>query len=194
LSAVGVLSYRNPARRDCARDCVGGLRRRKGGTSRQRRPGSFKKAKSESSGGWLGRALGGHHLRSDRPATKGGAPSRARASRWSDRHGVDDGPGGERALKDRCSMSRRALPRKQFILYKQLSTIWQPAQSDIYLFKDLRSAPGMQVVDVSGFECSDSSARRNLSRRQARQHAGAQNGDLLQIGRYASDTRSAKRA
>jgi len=92
----------------------------------------------------------------------------------------------ESALKDRwLYVTSGPLAGKQFILYKQLSTIGSLQQSDIYLFKDPSILPQHAVVAVSG-------SRVQLKALGATYVGGnpvstrvLQDGDLLQIGRYA---------
>jgi pSer/pThr/pTyr-binding forkhead associated (FHA) protein len=92
----------------------------------------------------------------------------------------------ESALKDRwLYVVAGPLAGKQFILYKSETSIGSRQESDIYLFKDPSILPRHAVISISG-------ARVMLQASGPMQWAGQpvhnrvlQDGDLLQLGRYA---------
>jgi len=182
---MGVLSFRNPAVW-IARGLAWAVFGAAGGTIYGIVGQSFKKAKYGIIGGLLGAGVGGTIFDPIAMATKGGAPSRAIGFALV---GIATGIAMglvESALKDRwLYVTSGPLAGKQFILYKQLSTIGSQQQSDIYLFKDPSILPQHAVVAVSG-------SRVQLKALGATYVGGSpvstrvlQDGDLLQIGRYA---------
>jgi hypothetical protein len=182
---MGVASYRNPATW-IARGLAWAIFGAAGGTIYGIVGQSFKKAKYGIIGGLLGAGVGGTIFDPIAMATKGGAPSRAIGFALV---GIATGVAMglvESALKDRwLYVTSGPLAGKQFILYKQLSTIGSQQQSDIYLFKDPSILPQHAVVAVSG-------SRVQLKALGATYVGGSpvstrvlQDGDLLQIGRYA---------
>jgi len=184
-SQMGVVSYRNPAAW-IARGIAWAVFGAAGGTIYGIVGQSFKKAKYGVIGGLLGAGVGGTIFDPIAMATKGGAPSRAVGFALV---GIATGIAMglvENALKDRwLYVTSGPLAGKQFILYKQLSTIGSMQQSDIYLFKDPSILPQHAVVAVSG-------SRVQLKALGATYVGGnpvstrvLQDGDLLQIGRYA---------
>ncbi len=92
----------------------------------------------------------------------------------------------ESALKDRwLYVVAGPLAGKQFILYKSETSIGSRQEADIYLFKDPNILPRHAVITISG-------ARVALHATGPMQWAGQpvhdrvlQDGDLLQLGRYA---------
>jgi hypothetical protein len=92
----------------------------------------------------------------------------------------------ESALKDRwLYVVSGPLAGKQFILYKSETSIGSRQESDIYLFKDPNILPQHAVIQVAG-------ARVQLRADGPVQWAGQairsrvlQDGDVIQIGRYA---------
>jgi hypothetical protein len=184
-SSMGVVSYRNPAvwiARGIAWAAFGAA----GGAIYGIVGQSFKKAKYGVIGGMLGAAIGGMIFDPIAMLTKGGTPSRAVGFALV---GIATGVAMglvESALKDRwLYVTAGPLAGKQFILYKPLSTIGSQQQSDIYLFKDPSILAQHAVVAVSG-------SRVQLKALGATYVGGSpvstrvlQDGDLLQIGRYA---------
>jgi hypothetical protein len=92
----------------------------------------------------------------------------------------------ESALKDRwLYVSSGPLAGKQFILYKQVTTIGSDQGCDIYLFKDTSIAPQHAVIEIRGVQ--------SILRAQAplfvsgvpTQTRVLNSGDIIQIGRYA---------
>jgi hypothetical protein len=100
----------------------------------------------------------------------------------------------ESALKDRwLYVASGPLAGKQFILYKQLTTIGSSQASDIYLFKDTSILPQHGVIELRGaqtFIRADGPVF--VSGAPARNRA-LQSGDLIQIGRYAFHFRERQR-
>ena len=92
----------------------------------------------------------------------------------------------ESALKERwLYVTAGPLAGKQFILYKSDTRIGSRQESDIYLFKDPNILPLHAQIEIRG-------ARVQLRATGPVQWAGQliknrvlQDGDLLQIGRYA---------
>src|SRR5580658_8195495 len=137
-------------------------------------------------GGVLGAGLGGLIFNPIAMATHGGAVSRAVGFALL---GLATGVGMglvESALKDRwLYVVAGPLAGKQFILYKTETNIGSRQESDIYLFKDPNILPCHASISISG-------ARVRLHATGPVNWAGQpvhdrvlQDGDLLQIGRYA---------
>jgi MFS family permease len=101
----------------------------------------------------------------------------------------------ESALKDRwLYVTAGPLAGKQFILYKSLTTIGSEQKCDIYLFKDPAILPQHAVVAING-------SRVQLKALGAAYVTGSpvstralQDGDLVQIGRYAFRYKERQRA
>ncbi len=147
---------------------------------------SSKKGQYGVLGGALGAGLGGVLFDPISMATHVGSVSRAVGFALV---GVATGIGMglvESALKDRwLYVVAGPLAGKQFILYKSQTTIGSKQESDIYLFKDPNILPQHAVITLSG-------ARVMLQATGPVQWAGQQvnsrvlqDGDLLQLGRYA---------
>jgi len=182
---MGVVSYRNPAAwiaRGIAWTVFGAA----GGTIYGIVGQSMKKAKYGIIGGLLGAGLGGTIFDPIAMATKGGAPSRAVGFALV---GIATGVAMglvESALKDRwLYVTAGPLAGKQFILYKQISTIGSQQQSDIYLFKDPSILPQHAVVAVSGSRVQLKALGSTYVGGSPVSTRVLQDGDLLQIGRYA---------
>jgi len=182
---MGVVSYRNPAAwiaRGIAWTVFGAA----GGTIYGIVGQSMKKAKYGIIGGLLGAGLGGTIFDPIAMAPKGGAPSRAVGFALV---GIATGVAMglvESALKDRwLYVTAGPLAGKQFILYKQISTIGSQQQSDIYLFKDPSILPQHAVVAVSGSRVQLKALGSTYVGGSPVSTRVLQDGDLLQIGRYA---------
>lgn len=182
---AGVQSFRNPAvwlTRGIAWAVFGAA----GGTVYGIVGQSMKKAKYGILGGMIGAGIGGMIFDPIAMLTKGGGPSRAVGFALV---GVATGVAMglvESALKDRwLYVTAGPLAGKQFILYKSQTTIGSQQQSDIYLFKDQNILPQHALIAISG--------SRVLLRALGTIYVGGsplqsrvlQDGDLLQIGRYA---------
>jgi len=92
----------------------------------------------------------------------------------------------ESALKDRwlCVVAG-PLAGKQFILYKTETSIGSRQESDIYLFKDPAILPRHAVININGARVSMQATGPVLWGGRPFQNRVLQDGDLLQVGRYA---------
>jgi hypothetical protein len=92
----------------------------------------------------------------------------------------------ESALKDRwLYVVSGPLAGKQFILYKSETTIGSRQESDIYLFKDPNILPRHAVIRLQGARVSLQATGPVLWAGQQVNTRVLQDGDLLQLGRYA---------
>jgi hypothetical protein len=92
----------------------------------------------------------------------------------------------ESALKDRwLYVVSGPLAGKQFILYKSETTIGSRQESDIYLFKDPNILPRHAVIRLQGARVSLQATGPVLWAGQQVSTRVLQDGDLLQLGRYA---------
>ncbi len=182
---LGVQTYRNPAfwiARGLAWTVFGAA----GGLVYGIVGQSLKKAKYGILGGIIGAGLGGIIFDPISMATNGGAPSRAVGFALV---GVATGVAMgfvESALKDRwLYVTSGPLAGKQFILYKNQTVIGSEQQCDIYLFKDPTILAQHALIMMNG--------SRMLLRALSQVYVGGvpvqqrvlQDGDLIQIGRYA---------
>jgi type III secretion system (T3SS) inner membrane Yop/YscD-like protein len=147
---------------------------------------SSKKGKYGVLGGALGAGLGGVVFDPIAMATHVGSVSRAVGFALV---GLATGVGMglvESALKDRwLYVVSGPLAGKQFILYKSQTTIGSKQESDIYLFKDPNILPQHAVITMNGARVM---LQANGPVSWAGQHVSSrilQDGDLLQLGRYA---------
>lgn len=91
----------------------------------------------------------------------------------------------ESALKDKWFyVSSGPLAGKQFILYKQVTTIGSSQQCDIYLFKDSNVLPQHAVIEGRGSRLQLRASGVVYISGQPVQTRVLQDGDLVQIGRY----------
>ena len=92
----------------------------------------------------------------------------------------------ESALKDRwLYVVAGPLAGKQFILYKSETSIGSRQEADIYLFKDPNILPRHAVISISGARVMLHAAGSMLWAGQPVHGRVLQDGDLLQLGRYA---------
>jgi hypothetical protein len=137
-------------------------------------------------GGALGAGLGGVIFNPIALATHGGAVSRAVGFALV---GLATGVGMglvESALKDRwLYVVAGPLAGKQFILYKTETNMGSRQESDIYLFKDPQILPRHAVINISGARAMLHAMGSVLWAGQTVHNRVLQDGDLLQIGRYA---------
>lgn len=92
----------------------------------------------------------------------------------------------ESALKDRwLYVVSGPLAGKQFILYKSETTIGSRQESDIYLFKDSTILPRHAVITLTGARVMLQATGPVLWAGQQVHTRVLQDGDLLQLGRYA---------
>jgi FtsH-binding integral membrane protein len=147
---------------------------------------SAKKGRYGVYGGLLGAGLGGVLFDPIALAVQGGAPSRAVGFALV---GLATGVAigfVESALKDRwLYVSAGPLAGKQFILYKPVTIIGSQQQSDIYLFKDPSIAPQHASIELRGSQVLLRSATPIYVSGVPTQSKVLQNGDSIQIGRYA---------
>jgi hypothetical protein len=91
----------------------------------------------------------------------------------------------ESALKDKwLYVSAGPLAGKQFILYKQVTTIGSSQQCDIYLFKDSNILPEHGVIEARGSHLQIRAHGVVYVSGQPIQTRVLQDGDFVQIGRY----------
>jgi hypothetical protein len=137
-------------------------------------------------GGALGAGLGGVIFNPIALATHGGTASRAVGFSLL---GLATGIGMglvESALKDRwLYVVAGPLAGKQFILYKTQTSMGSRQESDIYLFKDPNILPRHAVINISGARVMLQASGSVLWGGQAIHNRVLQDGDLLQVGRYA---------
>jgi len=147
---------------------------------------SSKKGKYGVLGGALGAGVGGVVFDPISMATHVGSVSRAVGFALV---GLATGIGMglvESALKDRwLYVVSGPLAGKQFILYKSQTTIGSKQESDIYLFKDPGILPQHAVISLSGARVMLQSTGPVLCAGQQVSSRVLQDGDLLQLGRYA---------
>jgi hypothetical protein len=137
-------------------------------------------------GGALGAGLGGVIFNPIALATHGGGVSRAVGFALV---GLATGVGMglvESALKDRwLYVVAGPLAGKQFILYKSETSIGSRQESDIYLFKDPNILPRHAAISISGARVTLQATGSVLWAGQPVHTRVLQDGDLLQVGRYA---------
>jgi Inner membrane component of T3SS, cytoplasmic domain len=137
-------------------------------------------------GGAIGAGLGGVLFDPISMATHVGSVSRAVGFALV---GLATGVGMgvvESALKDRwLYVVAGPLAGKQFILYKSETSIGSRQESDIYLFKDPNILPRHALISISGARVQLQATGPVLWGGQPVHSRVLQDGDLLQIGRYA---------
>lgn len=147
---------------------------------------SSKKGKYGVLGGIIGAGIGGLVFNPIAMMTHGGAVSRAVGFGLV---GVATGVGMglvESALKDRwLYVTAGPLAGKQFILYKNRTTIGSRQESDIYLFKDPNILPEHAVVEINGARVQIRATGNVFFAGHSIQARVLQDGDLLQVGRYS---------
>jgi hypothetical protein len=147
---------------------------------------SSKKGQYGVLGGALGAGLGGVVFDPIVMVTHGGAVSRMVGFALV---GLATGIGMglvESALKDRwLYVVSGPLAGKQFILYKPQTTIGSLQQSDIYLFKDPTIEARHAVISLNGARVMLQASGPVIWAGQRVNSRVLQDGDLLQIGRYA---------
>jgi hypothetical protein len=182
---AGVQSFRNPAAW-IARGIAWAVFGAAGGIVYGIVGQSAKKAKYGVIGGLIGAGIGGMVFDPISMATKGGGLSRAVGFAL---FGVATGVAMglvESALKDRwLYVTSGPLAGKQFILYKALTTIGSQQQSDIYLFKDPNILPQHAAIAISGSRVQVKALGAAYVGGNPIQTRVLQDGDLVQIGRYA---------
>lgn len=182
---MGVQSFRNPAAW-IARGIAWAVFGAAGGTVYGIVGQSMKKAKFGVIGGLVGAGIGGMIFDPIAMAAKGASLSRAVGFALV---GVATGVAMglvESALKDRwLYVTAGPLAGKQFILYKSLTTMGSLQQADIYLFKDANILPQHASIAISGSRVQFKALGAAYIGGSPVQTRILQDGDLLQIGRYA---------
>jgi FHA domain len=137
-------------------------------------------------GGAIGAGIGGFLFDPISMATHVGSVSRAVGFALV---GLATGVGMglvESALKDRwLYVVAGPLAGKQFILYRSETSIGSRQESDIYLFKDPNILPRHAVINISGARVMLHATGLMLWGGQPIHDRVLQDGDLLQLGRYA---------
>jgi hypothetical protein len=184
-AAMGVHTYRNPAVW-IARGIAWAFFGAAGGVIYGIVGQSMKKAQYGVIGGMIGAGIGGMIFDPISMLTKGGSVSRAVGFALV---GVATGIAMgwvESALKDRwLYVTAGPLAGKQFILYKDLTTIGSQQAADIYLFKDSNILPQHAVIGISGARVQLKCLGAGYVGGSPVQTRVLQDGDLLQIGRYS---------
>src|SRR5262249_25106362 len=92
----------------------------------------------------------------------------------------------ESILKDRWMyVTSGPLAGKQFILYKDVTTLGNSQSADIYLFKDPAILPRHAVVEMSGSRMHLRASGPVLINGSTVTSRVLEDGNLIQIGRYA---------
>jgi hypothetical protein len=190
---LGVQTYRNPAfwiSRGLAWMVFGVV----GGIVYGLVDRSGKKVRYGILGGIVGAGLGGMVFDPISMATHAGAPSRAIGFAML---GLATGVAMgivESALKDRWMyVASGPLAGKQFILYKPQTVIGSSQQCDIYLFKDTSILPQHATIELRGAQTFIYAAGQVYVSGQPVKARALQNGDLIQVGRYAFHFRERQR-
>lgn len=182
---AGVQSYRNPALW-IARGIAWAVFGAAGGAIYGLVGQSAKKAKYGIFGGMIGAGIGGMIFDPIAMLTNGGGPSRAVGFALV---GLATGIAMglvESALKDRwLYVTAGPLAGKQFILYKPQTSIGSQQQCDIYLFKDSSILPQHALIGITGARVQFRALGPSYVAGNPVQSKVLQDGDLLQIGRYA---------
>lgn len=182
---AGVQSYRNPAAW-IARGIGWAVFGAAGGTVYGIVGQSMKKAKYGVLGGLIGAGIGGTIFDPISMGMRGATLSRAVGfALFGAATGVAMG-WVESALKDRwLYVTSGPLAGKQFILYKTLTTIGSEQKSDIYLFKDPSILGQHAAIAISGSRVQLRALGTAYVMGNPVSTRVLQDGDLVQIGRYA---------
>ncbi|HWZ97870.1 MAG TPA: FHA domain-containing protein [Candidatus Dormibacteraeota bacterium] len=182
---AGVQSFRNPAVW-IARGIGWAVFGAAGGTVYGLVGQSVKKAKYGIIGGLIGAGIGGTVFDPISMGMRGASLSRAVGfALFGAATGVAMG-WVESALKDRwLYVTSGPLAGKQFILYKSLTTIGSDQKSDIYLFKDPNILGQHAAIAITGSRVQFKALGTAYVTGSPVSTRVLQDGDLLQIGRYA---------
>ncbi|HYT20943.1 MAG TPA: FHA domain-containing protein [Candidatus Polarisedimenticolia bacterium] len=182
---AGVQSYRNPAAW-IARGFGWAVFGAAGGTVYGLVGQSMKKAKYGIIGGLIGAGIGGTVFDPISMGMRGASLSRAVGfALFGAATGIAMGC-VESALKDRwLYVTSGPLAGKQFILYKSLTTIGSDQKSDIYLFKDPNILGQHAAIAITGSRVQFKALGAAYVTGSPVSTRVLQDGDLLQIGRYA---------
>lgn len=185
VAAAGVQSFRNPAAW-IARGLGWAVFGAAGGTVYGIVGQSMKKAKYGILGGLIGAGIGGTIFDPIIMAVHRASLSRAVGfALFGAATGVAMG-WVESALKDRwLYVTSGPLAGKQFILYKSLTVIGSDQKSDIYLFKDPSILAQHAAIAISGSRVQFKALGTAYVTGSPVSTRVLQDGDLLQIGRYA---------
>ncbi len=191
---AGVLSFHNPAAW-IARGIAWAVFGAAGGVVYGIVGQSMKKAKYGVIGGLVGAGIGGMIFDPISMAARGASLSRAVGFALV---GLATGVAMglvESALKDRwLYVTAGPLAGKQFILYKSLTTLGSEQQADIYLFKDANILPQHAAIAITGSRVQLKALGAVYVGGGPVQTRVLQDGDLLQIGRYAFRYKERQRA
>jgi hypothetical protein len=185
VAQMGVQSYRNPAAW-IARGIAWAVFGVAGGIVYGIVGQSGQKTKYGIIGGAIGAAIGGMVFDPISMLMKGASLSRAVGFALV---GLATGVAMgfvESALKDRwLYVTAGPLAGKQFILYKSLTTMGSMQNCDIYLFKDSNIAPQHAAIAISGTRVQLQASGPTYVGGNSAQARVLQDGDLIQIGKYA---------
>jgi Inner membrane component of T3SS, cytoplasmic domain len=185
VAQMGVQSYRNPAAW-IARGIAWAVFGVAGGIVYGIVGQSGQKTKYGIIGGAIGAGIGGMVFDPIAMLTKGGGLSRSVGFALV---GLATGVAMgfvESALKDRwLYVTSGPLAGKQFILYKSVTTMGSMQGCDIYLFKDSNIAPQHATLAMSGSRVHLQAIGPTYVGGNSVQARVLQDGDLIQIGKYA---------
>jgi hypothetical protein len=182
---AGVQSYRNPAAW-IARGIGWAVFGAAGGTVYGLVGQSMKKAKYGIIGGLIGAGIGGTVFDPISMGMRGATLSRAVGFALFGAATCIAMGWVESALKDRwLYVTSGPLAGKQFILYKSLTTIGSDQKSDIYLFKDPNILEQHAAIAITGSRVQFKALGTAYVTGSPVSTRVLQDGDLLQIGRYA---------
>ena len=185
VAQLGVQTYRNPAFW-VARGIAWAVFGAAGGVVYGIIGVSGKKTLYGVLGGVIGALIGGMIFDPIAMLTHGGAVSRAVGfALLGLATGVAIGL-VESALKDRwLYVTAGPLAGKQFILYKARTLLGSDQSNDIYLFKDSNILPQHAIIEMAGTRVQVRAMGNVYVSGQPSKLAVLQNGNTLQIGRYA---------
>lgn len=184
-AAMGIVSYRNPAFW-VARSLAWMVFAAAAGVVYGLVDRSVRKGRYGVLGAVIGGGVGGILFDPISMATLRGSPSRAVGFALI---GLATGVAigiVESALKDRwLYVVSGPLAGKQFILYKPVTAIGSSQQCDIYLFKDTSVQAQHASIELRGAQTFLHAQGQVYVSGQPARNRALQNGDLVQIGRYA---------
>lgn len=184
-AAMGIVSYRNPAFW-VARSLAWMVFAAAAGVVYGLVDRSVRKGRYGVLGAVIGGGVGGILFDPISMATLRGGPSRAVGFALI---GLATGVAigiVESALKDRwLYVVSGPLAGKQFILYKPVTAIGSSQQCDIYLFKDTSVQAQHASIELRGAQTFLHAQGQVYVSGQPARNRALQNGDLVQIGRYA---------
>ena len=185
VAAMGVQSYRILSRAPIARGIAWAVFGVAGGIVYGIVGQSGKKTKYGIIGGAIGAAIGGMIFDPISMMTKAPLQPRRRLRSRRPRHRRRHGLRRKRTERPLALRHLRPLAGKQFILYKALTTIGSLQSSDIYLFKDANIAPQHAAIAINGSRVQLQAQGLTYVGGNSIQARVLQDGDLVQIGKYA---------